>query len=152
MNKTVAIACDHAGFPLKEAIRKYLEEKGIEMVDYGCYTAEKSVDYPVYAHLVAESIQKKTHDLGLLICGTGIGMSMAANKHAGIRAAVCSDAFSAEMTRRHNDANILCLGARVVTPEQGCALAELFLTTPYEGGRHQRRVDMVTELDKKIGN
>ena len=143
----LVIACDHAGCEVKNEVIAALEGKGYEVKDFGCYTNE-SVNYPDYAHLVCKAIQDKEAELGILICGTGIGMSMAANKHRGIRAAVCTEEFSAEMTRRHNDANVLCMGARVISAETAIKLATLFVETPYEGGRHSLRVAMVDELDK----
>lgn len=144
--KPIALACDHAGYPLKEELKKHFEAKGIAFVDYGTNSLE-SVNYPDYAHTLCTAIGEGQHDLGILVCGTGIGMSMAANKHRGIRAAVLSDTFSARMTRMHNDANVLCLGARVVGAGLAIDIAELFITTEYEGGRHQKRVDMVNAFD-----
>lgn len=142
----IAIGCDHAGFELKEAIRKYLEEKNIEYKDFGTYSTD-SVDYPVFAYKVADSIVKEECERGILCCGTGIGISMAANKVKGIRAAVCSDEFCAEMTRRHNDANIICLGGRVISEEMAVKLADIFLHTEFEGGKHLKRVNMVTDIE-----
>ena len=107
------------------------------------------MNYPEYAHLLCQAIWEGKYDLGILICGTGVGMSIAANKHSGIRAAVCSDTFSARYTRMHNDANVLCLGARVVGAGLAEDLCDLFLDTPFEGGRHQKRVDMLNSLDKR---
>lgn len=145
-NKVLALACDHGGYELKEAAKKHLAERGIEFIDFGCNG--ESVNYPDYAHKLCESIQKGECYRGILFCGTGIGMSMAANKHAGIRAAVCSDTFSARMTRMHNDANVLCLGGRVVGFGLGLDMIDLFIDTEFEGGRHQTRVDMLTALEK----
>ena len=146
--KPVALASDHAGFPLKEEIKKHLENKGVVYTDCGTYDLQ-SVDYPVFADKLCKEIAGGKSELGILVCGTGIGMSMAANKHAGIRAAAVSDYFSARFTRMHNDANVLCLGARVVGAGLAADLVDVFLETSYEGGRHQRRVDMINELDKK---
>ena len=140
MSNKIALACDHGGYELKEATKKYLESKGIEYVDFGCNG--ESVNYPEYAHKLCVSIQD-----GILFCGTGIGISIAANKHKGIRAACCSDTFSARMTRMHNDANVLCMGGRVVGPGLALDMVELFLNTEFEGGRHQTRVDMITALE-----
>ena len=137
----IALASDHGGFEIKEAIKAYLQEKEIAFIDYGTNSTE-SVDYPVYAKKVCESIQNGESRLGILCCGTGIGMSIAANKQKGIRAAVLSDEFSAEMTRRHNDANVLCLGGRIINSEKAVKLAEIFINTPFEGGRHSNRVEM----------
>lgn len=146
--KPVALACDHAGYPLKEELKKHFDEKGIPYVDYGTDSLS-SVDYPDYAHKLCAALAEGLHDQGILVCGTGIGMCMAANKHAGIRAAVCSDTFSARMTRMHNDANVLCLGARVVGVGLAEDLADIFIATEFEGGRHQRRVDLLNGLDLK---
>ena len=148
MSKTVALASDHAGYPLKEALKKHLTEGGYTVLDLGTDSLA-SVHYPVYADKLCKAITGGEAPLGILVCGTGIGMSMAANKHPGIRAACCSDTFSARFTRMHNDANVLCMGARVVGEGLAFDLADLFLTTEYEGGRHQIRVDMLNELDKK---
>ena len=145
--KPIALACDPAGYPLKEELKKHLEKRGIAYTDYGTNSTE-SVNYPEYAHLLCQAIGEGKNDLGILICGTGVGMSIAANKHSGIRAAVCSDTFSARYTRMHNDANVLCLGARVVGAGLAEDLCDLFLDTPFEGGRHQKRVDMLNSLDK----
>lgn len=143
----IAIACDHGGYELKNAIIDKISIDN-EVKDFGCYS-EESVDYIDYAKAVAEAVAKGDFDKGILCCGTGIGMSIAANKVKGIRAACCSEAFSAEMTRRHNDSNILCLGGRVVSIEKGIELAELYLLTEFEGGRHERRVDKITALEDK---
>lgn len=141
----IVIAADHGGYDIKEAIIAKLSSKGFEMEDLGTDNGETSVDYPVFAKALCKKLQNGEAELGILCCGTGIGMSMTANKQKGIRAAVLSDAFSAEMTRRHNNANVLCLGGRVLSAEQAVALAELFVTTPFEGGRHQRRIDMMED-------
>ncbi len=143
----VAIASDHAGYALKEQVKKHLEEMGIAFDDIGTHSPE-SVDYPEYAHKLCCAVKDGCHHtLGILICGTGIGMSMAANKHKGIRAACVSDVFSAKATRMHNDANVLCFGERVVGAGLAFELVDAFLGTEYEGGRHQRRVDMVNAFD-----
>ena len=144
--KPIALACDHAGYPLKEELKKHFDETGVSYIDYGTNSYD-SVNYPDFAHALCTAIGEGTHDLGILVCGTGIGMSMAAIKHRGIRAAVLSDTFSARMTRMHNDANVLCLGARVVGAGLAIDIADLFLSTEYEGGRHQKRVDMLNALD-----
>ena len=144
----IAIGCDHGGFALKQNIMAWLDEHGYSYKDFGTYS-EESCDYPLYGEAVARAVASGEYEKGLLFCGTGIGISLAANKVHGIRAAVCSDAFSAEMTRRHNDANILALGGRVVSCETARQLVELFLTTPFEGGRHQRRVDMLMAIENK---
>ena len=142
----IAIGCDHGGFEHKEAIKKMLEEKGYTVRDFGIDEV-KSVDYPDIALPLAKSIQKGENEMGILVCGTGIGMSLAANKVKGIRAAVCSDHFSAKYTRLHNNSNILCLGGRVIGIGTALELAELFVTTEFEGGRHQTRVDKITAIE-----
>ena len=143
----IALSSDHAGFPLKEEIRKYLDEKGIAYVDCGAYDTQ-SVDYPLQAKKACDLVVAGECEKAILCCGTGIGISMAANKVKGIRAACCTDYFSAKYTRLHNDANALCLGARVIGPGAALELVNVFLTTPFEGGRHQRRVDQIMDLEK----
>lgn len=147
MEKPLALASDAAGIHLKQAIMKNFDASGIAYVDYGTYT-EESCDYPQYAKAACEAVQEQKSELAILFCGTGIGMSIAANKMQGIRACACSDTFSAEMTRLHNDANVLCLGERVVGPGLAQKLVDIFLATSFEGGRHQRRVDQITALEK----
>lgn len=142
----IAIGCDHGGFEHKTAILEHFEKRGFEVLDFGIYELE-SVDYPKIALKVANSVASKESDLGILICGTGVGMSLAANKVKGIRAACCSEHFSAKYTRLHNDSNILCLGGRVVGIGTAIELADLFVDTEFEGGRHQRRVDLITEIE-----
>ena len=144
----IALGSDHAGFPLKEEIKKYLEEKGIEYVDCGAYDTS-SVDYPLQAEKTCEKIVSGECERGILCCGTGIGISMAANKVNGIRAACCTDYFSAKYTRLHNDANVLCMGARVIGAGAALELVEVFLNTEFEGGRHQRRVDQLADIEKR---
>lgn len=141
----IAIGCDHAGFDLKKDVIKLLEEKNIEVIDLGCNG--ESVDYPVIAKSVCEKVTDGSCEKGILICGTGIGMSIAANKIKGIRAAVCSEHFSAKYTRLHNDSNVLCMGARTIGAGLALELAEIFITTEFEGGRHQRRVDLITDIE-----
>ncbi|MGI6095741.1 MAG: ribose 5-phosphate isomerase B [Lachnospiraceae bacterium] len=139
----IALGCDHGGYELKLEIIKYLKEKDIPYQDMGCDSTE-AVDYPIYARKVGQAILDGTCEKGILICGTGIGVSIAANKMKGIRAALCGDCFSAEATRQHNDANILALGARVVGPGLAVKIVETFLTTPFSGAeRHQRRIDLI---------
>ncbi len=142
----LAIGCDHGGYKLKEEIIKHLNENGVEFKDFGIYE-EKSVDYPDIASAVCKSILSGECENGVLICGTGIGISIAANKHKGIRAAVCSDEFSAKFTRLHNDANVLCLGGRTLGPGLGIELVDIFLSTGFEGGRHQTRIDKITAIE-----
>ena len=144
----IALGSDHGGYLLKEELKKHLEQEGYEFIDFGT-DSPASCDYPVYAEKVCRAIQSGECEKGILICGTGIGMSMCANKCKGIRAAVCGDHFSAEFTRRHNDANVLCMGARVIGPGVALQLADIFLTTEYEGGRHANRVSMMMELENK---
>lgn len=146
----IALGSDHAGYELKQAIIKHLEERKIDYKDYGPYSAE-SVDYAVYAEKTAKGVVGGECELGILCCGTGVGISIAANKVRGIRACCCSDKFSAEMTRLHNDANMLCLGGRVVTPEQAIELVDIFLDTPFSGEeRHARRIAQITELEERF--
>jgi len=143
----IAIGCDHAGVEMKKAIIEALTEKGYELEDLG--TDGAPCDYPVIAKAVCGRVVSGSCDKGILICGTGIGMSMAANKIKGIRAALCSDSFSARFTRLHNDANVMCLGARVMGTGLACELAEIFMSTGFEGGRHQRRIDLIADLEEK---
>lgn len=137
----IAIGSDHAGFLLKEKIKKHLSENGYEYNDLGT-DSEASCDYPVFAKKVCEEVINKNCTCGILICGTGIGMSMAANKQKGIRAAIGCDSFSVKYTRLHNDANVLCLGARVTGDGLAMEFIDIFLNTPFEGGKHKRRIDM----------
>ena len=147
MNKKIlSIGCDHAAYNLKLKLIPYLEEKGYEILDVGTDSPD-SCDYPVFAKRVCENIQNGVCELGILICGTGIGMSMAANKHKGIRAACCSDTFSARLTRLHNDANVLCFGARVVGQGLALDLADIFVDTEFEGGKHKKRIDMFVDIE-----
>lgn len=146
----IALGSDHAGYELKQVIIRHLEERNIEFKDYGTYSTD-SCDYAVYAEKTARAVASGECELGLLFCGTGVGISMAANKVRGIRACCCSDMFSAEMTRLHNNANILCLGGRVVTPEKAKELVDIFLDTPFSGEeRHQRRIDQITDLENRF--
>ena len=139
----IGLGCDHGGYELKQEIIKYLEEKGLPYKDFGC-DSTKSVDYPIYARKVGRAIQNGECDKGIQICGTGIGISIAANKMKGIRAALCTDCFSAEATRLHNDANILALGGRVVGPGLAVKIVDTFLNTEFSHEeRHQRRIDLI---------
>ena len=139
----IAIASDHGGFELKNAIVKHLEERGIEHKDFGAYTPE-TCDYPDCAHLVASAVASGEYDMGILICGTGIGVSITANKTPGIRAALCGDCFSAEATRLHNDANVLCLGGRVTGEGLALKIVDTFIDTPFSNEeRHIRRVSKI---------
>lgn len=141
MTQNIHIGCDHAALDLKNIIIRQLEERGLTVTDHGTYTPE-SCDYPDIAHDVAQAVEKE-NGTGILLCGTGIGMSMAANHHKGIRAALCTTELHAKFARRHNDANILCLGARMTGVELAKAIVEAFLTTNFEGGRHKRRIDKI---------
>lgn len=149
-NLTVAVGCDHGGYEIKEAVVAHLKELGYTVIDHGT-DSKASVHYPIYAHKVCQSIQSGEASLGVLLCSSGIGMSMAANKHHGIRAALCTDTFSARFTRRHNDANVLCMGGNVVGIGLGLDILDAFLTNSFEGGRHQTRVDMFMELEATEG-
>ena len=141
----IALGCDQAGYDLKQEVIKYLEEKKIPYKDYGCYSTDP-VDYPIYARKVGKAIQDGECEKGILICGTGIGISIAANKMKGIRAALCTDCFCAESTRQHNDANILAMGGRVVGPGLAVKIVDTFLNTEFSHAeRHQRRIDMIEE-------
>lgn len=140
----IAIGSDHGGFEYKASIIKALQVKGYDVVDMGTYSPE-SCDYPIIAKKVARAVAKGDFEKGILVCGTGIGMSMVANKVKGIRAAVCGDTFSARATRAHNNANILCLGQRVVGEGLALDIVDIWLTTKFEGGRHERRVNMIEE-------
>lgn len=146
--KKITIGSDHAGYSLKVKIIDHLKKDlGWDVIDVGT-NDESSCDYPVFADAVCKNIQNGVTELGILICGTGIGMSMAANKHRGIRAAACSDVFSARLTREHNNANVLCFGERVVGYGVACDLVDAFLGTTFAGGKHQRRVDQFMALEK----
>ncbi len=143
----IAVGCDHGGFELKNAIKAHLEERGFEVSDFGIYE-NRPVDYPEIALKTANSVASGENDLGILVCGTGIGMSMAANKVNGIRAAACSDHYSAKYTRLHNNANILCLGGRVIGAGTALELADIFVDTEFEGGRHRKRIDLISEIEE----
>ena len=144
------IASDHAGLELRRELTALLAEKGVAFEDVGP-TTTASVDYPDFARHVAKSISEGRHTLGVLVCGTGIGMSIVANKYAGVRAALCTTEFEARMARAHNDANVLCLGQRVVGLGVGRSILEAFLATPFEGGRHQKRIDKIREAESESG-
>ena len=144
--KKLVLASDHAGFYLKNALVKLFTEAGYDVIDCGT-DSDASCDYPVFAEKLCAKINSGEAELGILCCGTGIGMSMAANKVKGIRAACCSDIFSAKFTRLHNDANVLCMGARVIGAGLACELVDVFINTEFEGGRHQRRVDQITAIE-----
>ncbi|MBX6377605.1 MAG: ribose 5-phosphate isomerase B [Clostridia bacterium] len=143
----LALAADHGGFELKEAIKGWLRELGHSVEDFGTHSAE-AVDYPDYARLVAEAVARGDCDRGVLVCGSGIGMAIAANKVPGVRAAVCNDPYSARLTRQDNDANVLALGGRVVGPGMAREILEVWLNTPFAGGRHARRVEKIRALEE----
>ena len=142
----IALGADHGGYLLKEEIKKHLEKKGIDYIDFGTYSSD-SVDYAKIAYKTCKSVTSGECDTAILCCGTGIGISMAANKVKGIRAACCSDWFSAKYTRLHNDANALCLGGRVVGAGLALEMVDVFFSPEFEGGRHQRRVDQITAIE-----
>ena len=142
----IALGADHGGYLLKEEIKRHLEKKGIDYIDFGTYSSD-SVDYAKIAYKTCKSVTSGECEKAILCCGTGIGISMAANKVKGIRAACCSDWFSAKYTRLHNDANALCLGGRVVGAGLALEMVDVFLSTEFEGGRHQRRVDQITAIE-----
>lgn len=144
----IAVGCDHGGYLLKNEVIKHLENRGIDYKDFGTYS-EESCDYPDYAIKVAEAVSNKEYDFGILICGTGIGISISANKVPGIRAALCSDTFSAHATREHNNANILAMGQRVVGTGLALDIVDAFLDSKFEGDRHIRRIDKITQIENK---
>lgn len=137
--RVFAVACDHAGIELKRVLMAAIEKRGFEVRDLGTNTTD-SCDYPDYAHALAAAIERGEVEQGLLVCGTGVGMSLAANRHAAVRAVVCSEALSARMSRKHNNANVLCLGARVIGQDTALDILDAFLSTDFEGGRHANRV------------
>jgi len=143
----IAIGCDHGGLELKNAIVEHIKSRGIEVNDLGIYE-NKSVDYPDIALPVCNQVREGKAEKAILVCGTGIGRSIAANKLSGIRAAVCTDHFSTKYTRLHNNTNVLCLGGRVIGPGLALELVDLFLDTPFEGGRHQTRIDKIAALER----
>ncbi len=143
----VALGSDHGGFELKEGIKKHLNRKGIEFVDYGTFNNE-SVDYPDYGRITAEAIMKGECDRGIVVCGTGIGISLAANKVKGIRCALVSEEYSARMAKAHNNANMIAMGGRVVGEGIATGVVDVWLETEFEGGRHERRVEKIMEIEK----
>ena len=149
MVSTIALGADHAGYVLKEALKGWLINHGYQVLDLGTHSTE-SVDYPDYAGLVAESVADHKVERGLLICGTGIGMSIAANKVPGVRAALCADLYTARMSREHNDVNVLCLGARLTGRDLGREILEIWLDSTFAGDRHARRVGKITALEQRL--
>ncbi|MFC1517975.1 ribose 5-phosphate isomerase B [Candidatus Margulisiibacteriota bacterium] len=144
----VALGSDHGGFELKEILKKFLNERGYKVTDVGTQSTD-SCDYPDYGIKVAEKVAKGEADRGILVCGTGLGMSMTANKVKGIRSALCHDVYTAKMAREHNDSNVLALGARVLKKELALDILETWLTTNFEGGRHQKRIDKISAYESK---
>jgi RpiB/LacA/LacB family sugar-phosphate isomerase len=144
--EVIAIACDHAGYQLKTEVVKLLGELGVPVQDLGCSSPDESVHYPVFGKKVVDSILSRPHGRGILICGTGLGMSIIANRFPGIRAALCHDVSTAVMSRRHNDANLLVLGGRMIDPQLAREIVQAWLATPFDGGRHQDRLDLLEQL------
>ena len=141
----IAAGADHAGYAVKQAVVRHLRSQCHEVADVGTDSSETSVDYPTYAHRVAALVAAGAAERGLLVCGTGLGVCMAANRHRGVRAAVCITPHLAEMSRRHNDANVLCLGGRLLSEDEAWAITEVWMTTPFEAGRHRHRVELIDE-------
>ena len=144
----IAIGSDHGGFDLKEQVKKHLVERGFEVKDFGCFD-KSSVDYPDFGVAAAKAVADGTCEKGIVVCTTGIGISIAANKVKGIRCALCSEPLGAKMTRLHNDANMLALGGGVIGVNMGLEIVDTFLGTEFDGGRHQRRIDLITEIDNR---
>ena len=145
----IAIACDHAGFDLKKEIVQLLHELKAEVLDLGCASAQESVHYPVFGKKVVDALLGRPGSRGILICGTGLGMSIMANRFPGIRAALCHDLYATMMSRRHNNANLLVMGGRVIGPDLGKEIVRTWLGTPFEGGRHQERLDLLERLARE---
>ncbi len=144
--EVIAVACDHAGYPLKTEVVKVLTELGVRVEDLGCANSTESVHYPVFGKKVVDMVLTRPHCRGILICGTGLGMSILANRFPGIRAALCHDVSTAAMSRRHNDANLLVMGGRMIGPQLAREIVHTWLSTPFEGGRHQDRLDLLEKL------
>lgn len=144
----IAVGCDHGGIVLKDTILQTLKDRGIDIVDCGCFEGE-SVDYPLYAKAVALKIANGECDRGIVMCGTGIGISIVANKFKGIRATLCGDEFTAQMSREHNNSNCLALGGRVLTQDKAKKILEIWLDTPFGGDRHQKRVDLIEQIENE---
>ena len=147
-NITVALGCDHGGFPLKERLKAHLLQRGIPCQDFGCHSTD-SCDYPIFGEQAARAVASGQCRFGVVVCTTGIGISITANKVRGIRCALCHEPWSAKMTRRHNDANMLALGAEVTGPSLAVEILDAFLDTSFEGGRHQRRVDLIADVEAR---
>ena len=146
---TIAIGSAHAGYPLKEKVKEFLLSKGYKVLDFGTQSTE-STDYPLFAKEVCLSVQRGESQRGILICGTGIGMCITANKFRGIRAALCLNEYMARMSRKHNDANVLCLGDRIIGDDLALSIVEAWLSTDFEGGRHERRVRLIREIEDML--
>ncbi|MCS7262942.1 MAG: ribose 5-phosphate isomerase B [Aquificaceae bacterium] len=147
--QSIAVGSDHAGYPLKEKIKEFLLSKGYRVLDFGAQSTD-STDYPLFAREVCLSLQRGEAQKGILVCGTGIGMSVVANKFKGIRAALCLNEYMARMSRKHNDANVLCLGSRVVGQELALSIVEAWLSTDFEGGRHGERVELIKRMEGMV--
>lgn len=145
----IIIACDHGGFDLKQIILTHLKDAQVSFVDKGCFDLS-SVNYPDFAALVAKEVSEGLASKGILICGTGIGMAITANKFPGVRACVVHDVYSAKMTREHNDLNVLCLGGRVIGPGLATEIVDVFLKTPFAGGRHLKRLELIQKIEKQL--
>ena len=143
MNKNIGVACDHAGFEYKESVILHLKSRGYTVIDYGCFSKD-SVDYPDFAHQLAQSIENGSNELGIQFCGSGNGINMSSNKHKGIRSALCWEVEIAELARLHNDANVCTMPARFISLEKALLIIDVFLSTEFEGGRHQRRVNKIS--------
>lgn len=143
----IAAGADHAGYTVKRSVVRRLRSQGHEVIDLGTDTADAPVDYPLYAHRVAAMVARGEVERGLLVCGTGLGVCMAANRHKGVRAAAATTPHLAEMSRRHNDANVLCLAGRLLSEDEAWAITEVWMSTPFEGGRHEHRVDLIDDPD-----
>lgn len=141
----IVAGADHAGYALKATLVRRLRSQGHDVLDLGTDSTDASVDYPTYAHRVAATVARGEADRGMLVCGTGLGMCMAANRHNGVRAAVCTTPYLAEMSRRHNDANVLCLAGRILSEDEAWAVTEVWMTTPFEAGRHQQRLELLDD-------
>jgi len=149
MSTTIAVASDHGGYELKKAVISHLKKNGFEILDMGTISADESVDYPDFAVKVATYVRESSDHKGILICGTGIGMSIAANKSKGIRAALCHDEYTAEMAKRHNNANVLVLGGRILPPEKGAAIVDKWLGSAFDNDRHARRLEKIAAIEKQ---
>jgi len=151
-SEVIAVACDHAGHSLKTEILKLLRELKVPVADLGCASAEESVHYPLYGKRVVDALLSRPKSRGILICGTGLGMSIVANRFSGIRAALCHDIYTAILSRRHNDSNLLVMGGRIIGPDLGKEIVRAWLQTPFDGGRHQERLDLLEKLAREASS